>query len=317
MNTKNFIVTGGCGFIGSHIVESLLDMGHKVIVIDNLETSSVRNININHENISFYEKDLSDVDDVNDVISLLGYQKNKIDGAFHVAAKARIQPSIENPGRTFSCNVQGTFNVLELCRALNIGSLIYSASSSAYGSTDKIPNRIDDETNCLNPYALTKFVGEELCKTWSACYGINTVCLRYFNVYGSRSQLVGQYAPVMGIFFRQKLKEMSAMTITGDGEQRRDFTHVSDVVNANLLAMEKSEKVSGKIFNIGCGKNYSINDVAKFIGGETRYIPERQNESRKTLADITETKELLGWNPNVSLEEGIELMRKHYEKLFK
>ena len=317
MNTKKFIVTGGCGFIGSHIVNNLLNSGHEVIVIDNLETSSIENININHKNITLYEKDLSDVDQVNNIISLLGYHKNDIDGVFHVAAKARIQPSIKNPGRTFSCNVQGTFNVLELCRALKVKNLVYSASSSAYGSTDDIPNRTQNKTNCLNPYALTKFVGEELCKTWSACYGINTVCLRYFNVYGPRAQLEGQYAPVMGIFFRQKLKEKSFMTITGDGEQRRDFTYVSDVVNANLLAMEKCEKVSGKIFNIGCGENYSINDVAKFIGGEIKFISERPNESKKTLADITETKELLGWKPEIFLEKGVELMRKHYEKLFK
>ena len=313
---KTYIVTGAGGFIGSHMADKLLQSGNKVIAVDNFETGKVENLNVDNENFVLYQKDISDTEQVNDLISILGHLKVNVEGVFHVAAKARIQPSIKNPGRTIASNVVGTFNILELCRALKIQNLVYSASSSVYGLTDKLPNQVNDEDNCLNPYAVSKFVGEKLCSTWSRCYGINTVSLRYFNVYGERSQLVGPYAPVIGIFFRQLFKEKTLMTIVGDGEQKRDFTHVADVVDANLLAMNKCDENSGKTFNIGCGKNYSINQVAAMIGGDFIHIAPRPGEARETIADISETMKCLDWQPTIDLTRGIEIMRKHYEGLF-
>tara|TARA_Y100000310_G_C20431919_1_gene691892 strand:- start:22 stop:867 length:846 start_codon:yes stop_codon:yes gene_type:complete len=271
---------------------------------------------IDHSNFTFYDKDLSNNDDVNDLIALFGYKKLNIDGVYHVSAKARISPSIKNPSRTFACNVDATFNILELCRALNIKKLIYSASSSAYGNTIKLPNMPNDPINCNNPYSITKYIGEELCKTWSKCYGINTISLRYFNVYGARSQLEGQYAPVVGIFFRQLLQEKKPMTIIGTGEQLRDFTYISDVINANLAAMKKCEKHTGRVFNVGYGVNYSINKLAKLISGEFEYIPARAHDAKETLASIKDTIRHLDWEPVVPLEMGIEIMRDYYTKLF-
>lgn len=316
MNT--YIVTGCAGFIGSHLTEALLAVGHEVIGIDNFETGLIENLEwpLKQGHFKLINADISNADEVNNLISNLGYQKIDIDGMFHVAARARIQVSLDNPGRTFACNVDGTFNMLELCRALKINNFVYSASSSAYGMTNKLPNHPADKTNCLNPYSVSKLIGEQLCSTWSKCFGTNTISLRYFNVYGPRSQLTSIYAPVIGIFFRQLLQENHPITIVGDGTQKRDFTYVSDVVAANINAMEKCEFLSGKVFNIGTGKNYSINEIASIIGGEREYIQARPAEAKETLADISDSERELDYKPAVYLKDGIELMRKHYTKLF-
>lgn len=315
---KCYVVTGTAGFLGSHLTEALLAKGHSVLGWDNFETGLEENMSSfrNHKDFTFINKDFSDVDEVNDMIAMLGFKKIKIDGMFMVGARARIQPSISNPSRTFACNVIGTFNLLEFCRALDIKNVVYSGSSSMYGA-GTLPNKPDDKDECLNPYSSTKLLGEKLCKTWHKCYGINCVVLRYFNIYGPRSQLSGGYAPVIGNFFMQRLREKKPMTIVGTGEQRRDLTYVADVVDANILAMENCERVTGKTFNVGTGKNYSVNQIAELIGGQTTFIPPRPAELEATLADITETTAELGWIPKVSLEEGIELARKHYTELFK
>ena len=315
----HFVIVGCSGFIGSHLVEKLLEQNHKVIGIDNLETGKEENMAsfISNENFTFFKKDISDIKQVNDLIALFGYKKLKIDGCFAVAALPRIQPSIQNPGRTFACNVDGTFNVLEMCRALDIKNIVYSASSSAYGITDKLPNHPNDPTNCLNPYSVSKLIGEKLMQSWATCYQMNTVCLRYFNVYGPRSQLSGQYAPIIGLLFRQLLQEKNVMTIVGDGEQTRDMTHVSDVVSANVQAMKKCKEFSSRVFNVGCGKNYSINQIADMINGERTHIPPRPAEARDTLADISDTVKCLEWQPVINLRDGIEMMRKYYEELLR
>ena len=317
---KTFAVTGAAGFICSHLVEKLLSQGHIVYGLDNFENGVKENMSsfINNENFKFFEKDFSDTEQMNDLIALLGFQKVSFDGIFHVGGLPRITPSIANPARTFACNVIGTFAMLEFARALKINRFVYSASSSAYGQTDKLPNSTSDDENCNNPYSVTKWIGEELCTTWAKCYGINTVSLRYFNVYGPRSQLAGSaYDPLIGIFYRQKLKEKVPMTIVEPGTQRRDMTYVSDVVSANLAAMEKCHLFPGRVFNVGTGKNYSVLDVARMVSGETAFIPPRLHDAKATLADIRDTTECLGWTPKVSFEEGIELMRQHYTELFK
>jgi UDP-glucose 4-epimerase len=241
---SKYVVTGGCGFIGSHLVRALLERGDEVIVLDDLSTGFLEYLP-NHSNLTHIQIDLTHMGKLTKFLPLF----QNTEGVFHLAAKARIQPSIQTPHITHDSNVNGIFNLLEFMRMARIKNIVYSASSSSYGRKAELPCREDTLMDCLNPYSLTKYVGELYCKTWGALYGMNSVSLRYFNVYGERSPLSGAYATVIGLFFRQALTN-SPMTIVGDGEQRRDFTHVSDVVRANLLAMSKIEEegVNGETF---------------------------------------------------------------------
>jgi UDP-glucose 4-epimerase len=223
------------------------------------------------------------------------------DAVFHLAAKARVQPSIENPIEFNKTNVDGTLNMLILTRDAGIKRFVYSASSSAYGNASKFPTPEDHPTDPLSPYGLQKLIGEQYCKVFSHCYDLETVCLRYFNVFGERQSLSGAYCLVMGIFIQQRLEDKQ-MTIVGDGEQRRDFTYVGDVVKANILAAQ-SEKVGfGEVINIGNGDNRSINQLADLIGGP-RKNTEARLEPNQTLADNSKAKKLLGWSPTVSIEK--------------
>ena len=292
------LVTGGAGFIGSHIVDKLLEMGHEVVVIDNESAES---------NEEFYWNDKAqnykyDVRDYKNTRPLY----EGVDYVFHTAAEARIQPAILNPIEAVSVNCVGTVTVLQCAREAGVQKVIYSSTSSGYGFNEP-PNNEDQRDDCLNPYSVSKVAGEKLCKMYNDLFGLKTVFFRYFNVYGERQPLRGQYAPVIGIFLRQR-GDNEALTIVGDGEQRRDFTHVSDVVSANVLAaiVEVDSEFYGKLYNVGNGVNYSINEIANSISDNQTNIPARIGESRVTLADNTKLKETFGWSPKVNLMDWIK-----------
>jgi UDP-glucose 4-epimerase len=245
------------------------------------------------------------------------FKRHNPDVVFHIAAEARIQPCIEDPLKAVESNMVGTATILELCRRYKVKRVMYSSTSSAYGLKNSCPLSEDMPNDCLNPYSVSKVSGEELCKMYSSLYNLETIIFRYFNVYGERQPLKGQYAPVIGIFQRQK-KNNEPLTIVGDGEQRRDFTHVSDVVNANILAATKkfeewqTENAKqylykfGQIYNVGTGTNYSVNEIAKLIGGNTINIPARLGEARITLANIDKIKKHLNWKPSIDLPTWIK-----------
>ncbi|KKN60604.1 hypothetical protein LCGC14_0530440 [marine sediment metagenome] len=292
------LVTGGAGFIGSNLVDALIDDGHKVRVIDNLSTGKEENINPKAE---FCEVDIRDFSDIRPEFS-------GINCVFHLAAFPRVQPSIEDPILANYINLNGTLHVLKAAQEYKVDKVIYSASSSAYGDQSVMPLKETMPANPLSPYGLQKYVGELYCKLFTDIYGLPTVSLRYFNVYGNRQALEGAYCLVMGIFVQQRLKG-DPMTIIGDGEQRRDFTSVVDVVRANILAA-KSDKVGhGEVINIGKGFNYSVNALANMIGGPTVNVPARI-EPKETLADIRLAKKLLGWEPTIKLTEWIKEYKK-------
>ena len=307
----NCLVTGGAGFIGSNLVDRLILEGHDVTVIDN-ESSDAHDQFYWNSTANNYKYNITDYDVCSDV-----FKKHQPDFVFHLAAEARIQPCIENPLRAVNSNIVGTATILELSRKYNVKRIMYSSTSSAYGLKNPIPLSEDMSNDCLNPYSVSKTAGEELCKMYSKLYDLQTVIFRYFNVYGERQPIKGQYAPVIGIFQRQK-NAGESLTIVGDGEQRRDFTHVSDVVNANILASTKQfdewqingteQKLYryGQIYNVGTGENHSINQIAQMIGGETINIPDRPGESRVTLANVSKIQREIGWSPKIKLENWLE-----------
>ena len=294
------LVTGGAGFIGSHIVDALKEKGLDVIVVDDESAES---------NEQFFWKkgtkklvvNICHQSEINQV-----FKSNKPDYVYHLAAESRIQPTLEDPVKACRTNFLGTCNLLQAAREHGIKKFMYSSTSSAYGLKNKAPQKEDMKRDCLNPYSVTKVAAEDLCKMYNDLWGVPTVIFRYFNIYGERQPLKGQYAPVIGIFLRQKAAGEN-MTIVGNGEQRRDFTHVSDVVNANLLAAySPNKKILGEIFNVGTGKNNSVLEIAKMVGGEYEFIPPRKGEADITLADITKTKDLLKWEPVIELEDWIK-----------
>lgn len=294
------VVFGGAGFIGSNLVDELMTQGHDVLVFDNFSEGKRENLSRweGNERLTVVRGDIRDLDLV----------KRAVQGrewVFHLAAMSRIQPSITDPILAFSQNYMGTANILEASRLAGVKRVVYSASSSAYGLKNKLPNTEDMPTDCLNAYSLSKKGGEELCKLYNELYGLSTVSLRYFNVYGPRHQEEGSYATVIAIFRKQK-RLGRQLTIVGDGEQRRDFTFVGDVVRANMLAAMNREATG--TFNIGTGANHSMNELAKLIGGESVNIPPRPAEARFTLADSTRARDILGWKPTVSLQDGLKIL---------
>ena len=299
------LVTGGAGFIGSNLVDRLLKDGHKVTVIDNESSDANEQFYWNPE-AKNYKYDVTDYESTRSLY-------DGIDKVFHLAAEARIQPCIENPLKAVLTNVLGTTTVLQCARQAGVQRVIYSSTSAAYGMKNAPPLVESMSNDCLNPYSVTKTAGEEMCKMYSKLFGLETVIFRYFNVYGERQPLKGQYAPVIGIFLRQRAAG-ERMTIVGDGDQRRDFTHVSDVVEANVLAAQFTPPEYtvrneiefrvwewGQTYNIGTGINHSVNEIAALMGGETTFIPARIGECRVTLADSSKANKQLGWNPKVSL----------------
>jgi len=298
-------VLGGAGFIGSNLVDELLVQGHEVTVFDNFSEGKLENLERwrGNKKLEVVRGDIREFQQVRRVV-------DHKEWVFHLAAMSRIQPSITDPLLAFSQNVMGTANVLEACRQGGVKRVVYSASSSAYGLKNKIPNTEDMPTDCLNPYSLSKKTGEEMMALYNQLYGLSTISLRYFNVYGPRHQEEGNYATVIAIFRKQK-RLGKKMTIVGDGEQRRDFTFVGDVVRANMLAAMNRE-ITGTV-NIGTNSNYSINQLAGLIGGDVEMIAARLGEARETLADNSKARELLGWVPRVSLTDGIAVVDA-YEK---
>jgi UDP-glucose 4-epimerase len=292
------LVTGGAGFIGSNLVDCLLEMGHEVVVIDN-EYSDVHEQFYWNDKAQNYKYDIRDYENTRPLY-------DGVDYVFHIAAEARIQPAIENPIQAVSINSVGTCTVLQCSREAGVKRLMYSSTSSAYGMNQS-PNIETQPDDCLNPYSVSKVNGEKLCKMYTSLYGLPTVCFRYFNVYGERQPLRGQYAPVIGIFLRQRAAG-EPLTIVGDGNQRRDFTHVSDVVKANVMAAISNPdwEAFGQVYNVGTGTNHSINQIARMISNNVINLAPRPGESRITLANNKKINKIFGWNPSVKLEEWVE-----------
>ena len=291
------IVTGGAGFIGSHIVEKLKRLDHMVVVIDN-EYSDNDNFH--------WRKDTLNVNiDITDYKAL----KKAFTGAdyiFHLAAEARIGAAIKNPLNALNINTMGTCNVLQCAREVGAKKVLYSSTSSGYG-LNEAPNIETQPDDCLNPYSVSKIAGEKLCKMYTDLYGLNTIIFRYFNVFGERAPRKGQYAPVTGIFLRQKAAG-EPLTIVGDGEQRRDYIYVKDVANANVMAAisNPDDDAYGQVYNVGSGKNYSVNEIASFISEDTINIPPRIGEARNSLANIDKIQKTFAWKPKVDVEQWIK-----------
>ena len=288
------LVTGGAGFIGSNLVDKLLEDENEVIVFDN-ETANT------HE--GYYWNDKSENYYVNVAkkygTNLLQTYCKDVDCIFHMAADISVQYSIQSPFESYSNNINSLFNVLEFAKRYEIGKVVFSSSAAVYGVTDKVCVETD-ATDPLNAYALSKLNGEQIMKMYHDLYGMNTVSLRYFNVYGPRQSNTGQYAPVVGIFQKQK-ENNSALTIVGDGEQTRDFVHVSDIVGANMLVADKD--VHG-VYNVGTGIEYSVNQIADMISDIQRNVPARVGEAKRSVADISKIKSI-GWEPKVKLEDWV------------
>jgi UDP-glucose 4-epimerase len=292
------LVTGGAGFIGSNLVDGLLGLGHEVVVIDN-EYSDAHNHFYWNDYTENYKYDIRDYENTRPLY-------DGVDYVFHIAAEARIQPSILNPVEAVSINSVGTCTVLQCAREAGVKKLMYSSTSAGYGMNSQ-PNVETQPDDCLNPYSISKVNGEKLCKMYTDLFDLDTVIFRYFNVYGERQPVRGQYAPVIGIFLRQ-LEAGQPLTIVGDGEQRRDFTYVKDIVNANIMAaLSNADKEAyGQVYNVGSGVNYSVNEVADMISNNTKYIPPRLGEARISLANIDKIYKTFAWRPQQNLEKWVK-----------
>ena len=291
------LVTGGAGFIGSNLVDALLDMGHEVVVIDN-EYSDAHDHPYWNDDADNHKYDIRDYENTRPLY-------DGVDYVFHLAAEARIQPAILNPIGAISINSVGTCTVLQCAREAKVKKLMYSSTSAAYGMNSQ-PNVETQPDDCLNPYSVSKVNGEKLCKMYTDLFGLDTVIFRYFNVYGERQPVRGQYAPVIGIFLRQ-LASGEILTIVGDGQQRRDFTYVKDIVNANIMAAisNADKEAYGQVYNVGSGINYSINEVASMISKDVKHISPRVGEARISLANVDKIYETFAWKPQQDLEEWI------------
>ena len=291
------LVTGGAGFIGSNLVDKLLKLGHEVVVIDNEYSDA-------HEHFYWNTKSKNYKYDIAEY-NLTRELYDGVDYVFHLAAEARIQPAILNPIEAVRINTVGTCTVLQCAREAGVKRVMYSSTSAAYGRNE--PANIETQPDdCLNPYSVSKVSGEKLCKMYTELYGLPTITFRYFNVYGERQPLKGQYAPVIGIFLRQRAAGES-LTIVGDGNQRRDFTYVGDVVNANILAAikEVDNEAFGQVYNIGTGNNYSINQISCMISDDKINIASRPGEIELSLANNQKFSKTFGWEPIANLEEWI------------
>ena len=292
------LVTGGAGFIGSNLVDKLIEMNYEVIVIDN-ESAECNEKFYWNSKADNHKLDICDYEFTRDLY-------NDVDYVFHLAAESRLQPAIKNPINAVNKNAVGTCTVLQCAREAGVKKVIYSSTSSAYG-LNKYPNYETDPNDCLNPYSVSKVAGEELCTLYTKLYGLKTIIFRYFNVYGERSPTTGQYAPVIGIFLRQK-NLAEPLTIVGDGEQRRDFVHVQDVANANIMVAlaDLEESCYGQVYNIGSGENISILEIANIISNNHVHVPPRDGEARTTLACIDKSKNTFGWEPKFNVRKWVE-----------
>jgi len=295
------LVTGGCGFIGSHMVDQLLREGNQVVILDNCSTGRLENLEHqkNNQSLSIHICDISEFESIEKYFE--GVEK-----VFHIAALADIVPSIQNPQKYHRSNVDGTINVLEASRKHQVKRFIYAASSSCYGIPNQYPTPEETPIDPQYPYALTKYLGEEYVMHWHKIYQLPVTSMRFFNVYGPRSRTSGTYGAVFGVFLAQKLAG-KPYTIVGDGEQTRDFTYVTDVVDA-CIAASNCEDAIGEIFNVGSNDHYSVNRLVELLAGEKTYIPKRPGEPDCTFADTTKIRRVVGWEPKVSLEEGVQNM---------
>lgn len=287
----NCIITGSCGFIGSNLVDMLVEQGHKVVGIDNLSSDAHDEFYFNPK-VTYHHYDITDYVMCSEV-----FERHRPDVVFHLAAEARIQNCINDPTHCMETNVMGTQTMLSLCKKHNsVSRMVFMSTSAVYGLKANSVQKEIDEVDCLNPYSLSKWFGEKLCKMYSTNYGLDTVCFRGFNIWGPRQPRKGQYAPLMGIFERQK-QSGEPLTIVGDGEQRRDFIHVTDVCRGLIVGGTITESQMGSVYNLGTGKNYSVNEIADMFSRERKYLPPRSGESRSTLADISKAKAKLNWSP--------------------
>ena len=298
MPNKKCLVTGGAGFIGSHLVERLLKAGHKVVVVDD-ESSTANSNFVWRDDCENHKVDICDFNKLEPLFK-------GVDLVFHLAARSRIQICVQDPSDAVKNNSLGTCNVLQAARLNDCKRVMFAGTSSCYGLANPTPLKEDMPNDCLNPYSVSKSNCEELCKMYTKLFGLETVLFRFFNVYGERQPLAGDYAPVVGLFFRQK-ESGEKMTVVGDGLQTRDYTHVKDIVEAMFLAGESdNNEIIGELFNLGTGRNHSVMELVKLTGGEHVHIPERPGEARETLAENSKAKRLLGWNPNRKLEDWIK-----------
>ena len=297
-----YLVTGGAGFIGSNLVKRLLADGHTVRVLDNY--SGGKKSERFFEGVEYIEGDICKSEDLQKAMQ-------GIEGVFHLAAIPRMPYSVEHPLETNEVNVVGTLKVLLAAREAGVKRVVYSASSSAYGDQPAQPYQETMKTRPMSPYGLQKCIGEEYSRLFSELYGLETVSLRYFNVYGGMMDPEGAYALVIGKFLKQKLAG-EPMTVCGDGEYYRDYTHVDDVANANVLAMTSDKVGKGEVINIGNHDPHSVNELVKLIGGESINIPDRAGDPRKTDADNSLAKNLLNWQPKINLQQGIEELKKEW-----
>ena len=297
MTSPVSLVTGAAGFIGSNLTDYLLDLDHQVICVDNKSA----------DNDKFHWNDKAwNVDcDITDYKAMKNVF-NKVDYVFHLAAESRLQSAIQNPIEAVKKNCVGTTVMLQCAREAGVKRFVYSSTSSGYGN-NPYPNVETQPDDCLNPYSASKIAGEKFCKMYTELYGLETVILRYFNVFGRRSPARGQYAPVIGIFQRQR-DAGEPLTIVGDGEQRRDYIYVKDVANANVMAAisNPDDDAYGQVYNVGSGKNYSVNEIASFISDDTINIPPRIGEARNSLANIDKIQKTFAWKPEVDVEEWIK-----------
>ena len=292
------LVTGAAGFIGSNLVDHLLEQGCSVVCIDN---ESADNDKFHWNKAGACINVTADVTDYKQMKNLF----HSVKYVFHLAAESRMQPAINNPIEAIHKNCVGTTVMLQCAREWGVKRFVYSSTSSGYGN-NPYPNVETQPDDCLNPYSASKIAAEKFCKMYYNLYGLETISLRYFNVFGERCPTRGQYAPVIGIFDRQK-EAGESLTIVGDGSQRRDFIHVKDVAKANFLAATTpvDKKYLGEVFNVGSAKNYSVKQIADVISDNQIFIPERQGEMDVTLADITKIGEVIGWKPEIDVLDWI------------
>lgn len=300
------IVTGGAGFIGSHMVDLLVNNGYEVTVLDNLANGRLENIAHHRGTVKFVNIDIGDY------TQNIDHYFTDVEYVFHYAALADIVPSINSPLKYHKANVDGTINVLEAARkSQNLKKFVYAASSSCYGIPDTYPTPETSPIQPEYPYAHTKTVGEQYVLHWGHVYNMPVVSMRFFNVYGIRHRTSGTYGAVFGVFLAQLLNN-KPLTVVGDGEQTRDFTYVTDIVDACYSAAISN--IVQEILNVGSGNTYSINYLVTLLGGEKVHIPKRPGEPDSTFADITKIKKMLGWTPKVSIEEGVQIMLDNIEQ---
>ena len=288
------LVTGGAGFIGSNLVDKLVELEYDVVVIDDESATAHEQFYYNPK-VKYYKYSICDYTNTRPLY-------DGVDYVFHLAAESRIQPCVENPLMAVQTNTIGTTQVLQCSREAGVKRVMYSSTSSAYGLKNTPPLKENMVEDCLNPYSVSKVAGEKMCKMYTDLFGLETITFRYFNVYGPRQPIKGQYAPVIGLFLRQ-LHDGKPLTVVGDGGQRRDFTHVNDVVEANIMCMTKG--IPGEVYNVGTGVNLSVKELAHMISNTIQFIPARPGEARISLANSDKLKSL-GWNPSVKLEDYIK-----------